>query len=49
MTMPGGQSGPPKKMFWRHAWDVAGFTLVIYAVIAACLVGTGIFLLVADR
>jgi hypothetical protein len=39
----------PKKSFWRNAWDVLGFTLAIYAVIAVAVVGTIIFLVIADR
>ena len=49
MTMPARDDGPTKKGFWRHTWDVLGFALVIYAVIALCAVGTLVFLVVADR
>jgi hypothetical protein len=48
MTMPARNDGPTKKGFWRHAWDVAGFSLVIYAVVVACIVGIVLFQLVAD-
>lgn len=39
---------PPRKSFWRHTWDVVGFTLVVYAGIAVCVVGLFLLMVVAN-
>jgi hypothetical protein len=42
----GGESSP--KGFWRNLWDVAGFTLAVYAGIAVCVVGFSVFMMFAN-